>query len=89
MAHICRGLPHILSSVPRERSVNVQKLKLRTGNITKLNFYYLSKNNSNNMHYIVILKSSCKIKPYSNMFWWWPPPYLRKSSLYWLKHCIT
>jgi len=73
---------------PGNTSVNNTKIEVSTGNITKLNFYCLSKNSFDNMHYIMILKSSYKIELHSNMFWWWPPQYSRKSSLYWLKHCI-
>jgi len=35
---------------------------------------YLSKNGSNIMHYIMLLKSSYTNKLYCNMFWWWPQP---------------
>ena len=34
----------------------------------------LSKNYFNNTHYIMILKSSYKIKLFSNMYGGWPPP---------------
>jgi hypothetical protein len=34
---------------------------------------YLSKNCCNNMHCIMILKSSYTLKLYTNMFGWWPP----------------
>jgi hypothetical protein len=44
---------------------------------------YLSKNCSNSMHYIMILRISCKIRLYSDMFRWLSPPSPGKA------HCIS